>query len=294
MVLAAGFGTRLRPLTDLLPKPVVPFGDRTPLAEVIERARAAGAPRIVVNAHHYAARVREGARAAGADVLVSEEAELLGTAGGLGHAAGLLGAGDVLVWNVDCLTEADLTAFVAAHAGAQAAAGAAATLLVRVRPRGQGALGLDAASRIVRMRTTRVADETRGADFLGLHVVGAELRSRLPRSGCIVADLYIPALAAGALLQAVPYDGPFLDLGTPRSYLDANLAWLAHRATGMGWVGPRATVAPGITLEQALVGAGATVRGDGTLERCVVWPGATAVAPLKDAIVAGQEVVRVV
>jgi acetyltransferase-like isoleucine patch superfamily enzyme len=62
----------------------------------------------------------------------------------------------------------------------------------------------------------------------------------------------------------------------------------------MGWIGPRATLAPGVTLEHAIVGAGAVVRGEGALERCVVWPGATAVAPLKDAIVAGHEVIHVV
>ena len=59
MVLAAGLGTRLRPLTDLLPKPLVPIGDRPMLAHVVRRLRDAGCERIVVNAHHHADAIAE-------------------------------------------------------------------------------------------------------------------------------------------------------------------------------------------------------------------------------------------
>jgi NDP-sugar pyrophosphorylase family protein len=97
----------------------------------------------------------------------------------------------------------------------------------------------------------------------------------------------------GAGLRAVLYAGPFVDIGTPRSYLEANLAWLERHAPGGHWVGAGADVSPTVSIERAIVGAGASVRGHGSLERCVVWPGATATAPLKEAIVAGDLVVRI-
>src|SRR5437763_8368460 len=104
MILAAGKGTRLRPLTDALAKPMVPVGDRPAIAHVLERVRLA-ASRVVVNVHHRPEDVAAWARAEG--VAVSEERELLGTAGGVARAAALLGEGDVLVWNADILSPFD-------------------------------------------------------------------------------------------------------------------------------------------------------------------------------------------
>jgi|HubBroStandDraft_2_1064218.scaffolds.fasta_scaffold05315_2 mannose-1-phosphate guanylyltransferase len=281
MVLAAGLGTRLRPLTDLLPKPILPIGDRTSLALALARVTASRAPRVVVNAHHGAARLRASVEAEFPGVLVSEERELLGTAGGLARAAHDLGAGDALVWNADCLVEVQLDGFVAAHASAKGEA----TLLVRQRPRGEGSVGVDDGGRVVRLRGERIADETSGGDFLSVHVIGAALRASLPGTGCLVADVYIPAMLRGATLRAVTYDGPFVDIGTPRNYLDANLVWLAPRSA---WIGAGAAVSPAVSMEQVLVGPGATVRGHGHLERCVIWPGSVATAPLRNAIVAGD------
>ncbi len=289
MVLAAGLGTRLRPLTDHCAKSLVPVGDRPALAHVLDRLAAAGVTRIVVNAHHRALEVRDFVAARGSGVGVSEERELLGTAGGLARAADLLGAaGDVLVWNADIVADVDPIALVAAHAAAPLRA---ATLVVQPREAGQGSVGLDAAGRIVRLRRERIADESRGGEFLGVHVIGAALRGRLPERGCLVGDVYIPALHQGATLEAFVWDRPFFDVGDLRSYLGANLAWLAARGLG-SWASPGARVAPGVVVERTLLGRGASVSGAGALDRCVVWPGAAAVAPLSSAVVAPGCVVR--
>lgn len=290
MVLAAGLGTRLRPLTDLLPKAVVPVGDGTALGQVLARLRAARSARIVVNVHHGAAQVRAAVQRDHPRVMISEERDLLGTAGGLANASQVLGDGSVLVWNADCLVDVDVERLVGDHR----AAGAEATLVVQRRPAGKGSVGLDESGRVVRLRSARFADETSGGEFLGVHVIGSSLRALLPPVGCIVGDVYIPAMMRGASLRAVAHDGPFVDIGTPRSYLDANLAWLERRAPSGRWLGAGADISSSVSIERAIVGAGSSVRGHGLLERCVVWPGATATAPLKDAIVAGDLVVRIV
>ena len=281
MVLAAGLGTRLRPLTDHRAKPLVPVGDRPALAHVLDRLRAAGATRMVVNAHHHAGQVRafvEGL-GAGSGVSLSEETELLGTAGGIARAAPLLGEGVVLVWNGDILADVDVAALVAAHR-----ASSEATLLVQPLPAGRGRVGLDAGGRVVRLRQERFGAEATGGDFLGIHVLGRRLRQRLPASGGLVEDVLVPALGRGEQVGAHLFDAPWQDIGTIPTYLAANVAWL--RARGLErWIGPQASVDPGVVLEASVVGEGAVVTGTGLLARSVVWPGARAVAPLSDAVV---------
>jgi mannose-1-phosphate guanylyltransferase len=290
MVLAAGLGTRLRPLTEKCAKPLVPVGDRPALAHVVDRLRAAGLARIVVNAHHRAADVSAFAERAGDGLVVSAERELLGTAGGVHRAASLLGGGDVLVYNGDILAEVDLRGLVEAHAARGGGEGGAATLAVRPLARGHGSVGLDREGRVVRLRDRSFADESSGGEFLGIHVLGEVLRTRLPARGCLVGDVYLPALERGVGLNAFLHAGPFFDIGSVEGYLAANLAWLSGRGLEQ-WAGPRARIAPGLLLRHAVVGEDATVDGAGSLERCVVWPGARATGPLADAVVAPGYVV---
>jgi len=277
MVLAAGLGSRLRPLTDHCAKALVPVGDRPILAHVVGRLRAAGVPRVVVNAHHRSEDIEQFALGRADFVGVSHEPNLLGTAGGIAHAATMLGGGDILVWNADILADPDLGALVAAH-------DAEATLVVQRRPAGEGAVGVDESDRIVRLRRVRVGEERHGADYVCVHVLGAGLRRVLPERGCLVGDVFIPALLRGARLRAFWHRSAYFDVGTVDQYLEANFAWLAAR-TASTWVGPGASVSEGVTLDRAVVGAGARVDGKGLLSRCVVWPAGQARAPLSGAVV---------
>ncbi len=280
MVLSAGLGTRLRPLTELRAKPLVPVGDRPALAHVLDRLQAAGVPRVVVNAHHRAGQVVDFARARGGEVHVSLEEQLLGTAGGIAQASRLLGEGNVLVWNGDILAELPVRELVAAHAPGDRVA----TLVVQPGPAGQGPVGLGVDGRVVRLRTERFGDEVCGGQFLGIYVLGASLRARLASLGGVVEDVLLPAMARGEIVQSFLFTGPWHDIGTLESYRAANLAWLDARGLA-SWVAPGATVAPSVTLRRTVVGYGATVAGDGTLDGCIVWPGAHAVAPLREHVV---------
>ncbi len=289
LLLAAGLGTRLAPLSSWCAKPLVPIGDRPAIAHIVERVRPFSRV-VVVNAHHRAQDVEAYARDAG--LVVSREVELAGTAGALARASELLGGGDVLVWNGDMIGELDVEALLGAHAG-DAARGALATLAVRLRDDAAGTTGLDPRGDVVRIRREACrAGETRTADFLGIYVLGDALRCSVPVFGDVVAETFLPAIRSGGRLAAFACDAPFVDVGTPRAYLDANLGWLARRGE-TAWTGAAASVEAGVTLERAIVGAGARVVGRGALERCVVWPGAEARAPLAEAIVAPEGVVTV-
>lgn len=138
LILAAGLGTRLRPLTDRMPKALVPVAGKPLLFHTIHTLRNAGATSIVVNVHHFAEQIVNylSTHDFGLPIHISDESQqLLNTGGAIRHAAALLCSADnsndepVLVHNVDILSNADLPALVEAHRNNEAQA----TLLVSER-----------------------------------------------------------------------------------------------------------------------------------------------------------------
>ena len=115
MIFAAGLGTRLKPLTDHMPKALVEVGGVTLLERVITNLKAAGMERIIINVHHFADMIEQFLKDHdnfGTDIRVSDERSgLLETGGGLKHAAGLFYKDDtILIHNVDILSNVDLSA----------------------------------------------------------------------------------------------------------------------------------------------------------------------------------------
>lgn len=269
MILAAGLGTRIMPLTAHLPKPLVPVGDAPVLDHVLRGLQGVARGKVVVNAYHLSGALRSACDPE--RVLVVTEEALLGTAGGVRNAEPSLGEGAVLVWNGDILAPT-LSArdLVSAHRESTALA----TLAVRPRSAGEGNVGVDAAGRVVRLRGQRFGTEVRGGEFLGIHVLGPALRAVLPAQGCLVGDVYLPQLGQGAHLRAFFTDAPFSDIGSLETYRAANRTWL-EAAGIVSYVHPTA-IATGRT-DGSVVGAGAVVRAD--VVDCVVWPGAEVLEP---------------
>jgi mannose-1-phosphate guanylyltransferase len=280
MLLAAGLGTRLAPLTHHLPKPLVWIGDEPAIARTARTLAAAGFERAVTNVCHLA-RCWDDAVLARIPLsleLVRENA-VLGTAGGLANAAPLLGEGDVLLWNADVLADVDVKALLRAHRAATRP-GVLATWLCAHRSDSRGTLGLDDDGFVVRLRGQAFGRETRSADFLGVQVWSPEGRALAPREGCLVGDVALPALAAGARLATAAHEGGFTDIGSVPAYLEANRAWLAERGLD-SFASPLARVGPRVTLRRSVVLDHGTITGEGLIEDCVVWPGATLVAPAR-------------
>jgi len=281
MVLSAGLGTRLSPLSTWLAKPLVPVGDRPALAQVLERSRSFGGP-IVVNAHHHAPKVAAFLERTAPNVLLSQEKELLGTAGGVQRALGKLGDENVLVWNADILAKLDVVALREAHEGEDG--GETRATLVVSAARAGGNVGVDASGRVVRLRGETVGPgEVRGVDFLGVQVIGRSLCRWLPERGGLIESFYLPRLAAGTRVDAWETRASWRDIGTVPSYLEANVAWLEERGVS-SWIAEGTDVLPSVRLASSVVGEGASVAGEGRLDGCVVWPGARAVAPLQKAV----------
>ena len=296
MILCAGLGTRLRPITDELPKPLVWFGDKPLLFHIIDRLVPAGVDRVVLNTHHLAERFEPRLlRELPVAVTLVHEPKILGTAGGVAAARDVLDPGDVLVWNGDILATFSVTALEGAHARAKAK-GAIATLAVAfVDPTeervGEGTVGLGEDGSVVRLRGETFGREVRGADFVGVQILGELARARLPSEGCLVGDVYLPALRAGERVAASSVVSSFCDLGTPQAYFEENMHWLAAFGS---WRGEDVHVDPDVSLASVILGDGVTVRGQGELREVVVWPGATVEAPLARAVVLGSgTIVRV-
>lgn len=265
MILSAGLGTRLRPLTDELPKPLVPVGDKPAIRHIQDALAAAGLRQQIVNTHHRAA-------AFSADVLlpgtvVVTEPSILGTSGGVANARASFDGGPVLVWNGDILAPIDVSAALARLAAADHPD---AVWIVAPRPVGQGTVGLDADGHVCRVRTFRRGEEHASGDFLGVSALSPQVVAALPGEGCLVGDVFGPRLAE-LRVATVLHAGAWDDLGSPAAYLAANQRWLRERGLSR-YLGPGAQAPEGTT---GIVGAGAVLTGKPALD-VVCWPHARA------------------
>lgn len=288
MILAAGFGSRLRPLTDELPKALLPVGDGPMLQRITTRLRRAGFAGAVINTHHRAEAFRNVFGSLQFNIEESFEPVILGTAGGIAAARERLQS-PLLVHNADIDCDLDFSGLLARVRGG------GICLAVVPAAVGQGSVGLDDAGRVVRLRGEVFGREVTGADYLGVAALGEDCLAELPVEGCLIGDYCLPRLRAGAAVATLTYDATWNDIGTLSAYFEVNLSWLSqHRErSGQSHVGRGARIGEGVQLVDCIIGSAAEVVGPGRLERCIVWPGARVEAGLRDAIVTPRQVLKV-
>ena len=228
MVLAAGLGTRLRPLTDDRPKALVTVAGRTLLEIALVRLRGFGVREVVVNAHHYAEMIVAYLAAHGnfgMRIEVSREETLLNTGGGLQKAAGFFleqSNEPFLVHNVDVISTIDLARLAAFHREQ----GALATLAVAEREASRlllfdqaGQLCGRRAKKDAEAELVRPAEETQALAFAGIHVVSPRIFALMGEEGAFsIIDAYLRLAAQGEKVMAFRADGAYWrDLGRPES-----------------------------------------------------------------------------
>ena len=231
-ILAAGLGTRLRPLTDDRPKALVEVGGITLLERAIHRFEAAGIEHIVVNVHHFADKVIDfiNAHRWNAIVEISDERTLLlDTGGGLKHAAPLfLGHENILVHNVDILSDIDLRDVERQHREADNMV----TLCVSRRDT-KRLLAFDENGRLLgRSDAVHSAPCPCHFAFSGISIVSSALFPLLPEADhpYSVIDEYIRLSAAGRRIVAYQHSAEgWLDVGKPETLKLAE-QWIASYA----------------------------------------------------------------
>jgi len=217
MILAAGFGSRLRPLTDRVPKALVSVAGHPLIAYPLALLRAAGIGEVVINLHHRGDLLRDalGTRAYGVAITYSEEAPILDTGGAIRRAERWLAGERFVVLNADTLIDLDLRPLLAWHA----AHGGVATMVLRPdrETARYGAIEIDTGRRI-----RRFLGQPRTVDlpltplmFAGVHVFEPRVFDYLDHGAFgITRQTYPRMLAAGAPLYGYVYDGYWRVLDT--------------------------------------------------------------------------------
>jgi NDP-sugar pyrophosphorylase family protein len=283
-ILGAGLGTRMRPLTERLPKPLVPLFHR-PLAEwAMAACAAAGIQRFALNTHHLpqawgqfgeavADLTNQPAAANGQvpvpriwqdrELTLFHEPVLLETGGGLKNIERWIGGESVLVHNGDIFSTLPLEHLITAHE----ASGLPVTLALRSNGEAKH-IALDASG----TRCTDIRGRLGRAEgthvFSGIYCVSPEFLGMLPAGEKVsVIPAFLELAQAARLGTCILDDGVWLDLGDRAAYLRA------HRELDLGpALHPDAIIEPGARVERSAVGPGARVRAGARVRDSIIWP----------------------
>jgi len=267
LVLTAGRGTRLDPLTRLVAKPAVPLAGRALVERVLDWLAAQHVADVVLNLHHLpesiTSIVGDGSHR-NLRVRYSWENPILGSAGGPRHALDLLASDTFVIVNGDTLCDVALAPMIAAHR----VSGADVTMAVVPNPAPDfyNGIVLDADDRITGFVPRGHAGES--WHFVGVQIAAASMFDALPDGvpAESVHGIYRSKLGATTGgVRAYRVSGRFFDVGTPHDYLETALA-----------IGGNATIEPGAMIEagahvtSSVVWGGATIGEGAVLDRCIV------------------------
>ena len=278
-VLAAGLGTRLRPLTEDLPKPLIPIFQKPLITFVLDHLLGVGIESFVINTHHLSATLEkffaEGVYK-GRRVTLVHEPKILGTGGGIKNVEHYLGAEPFLVYSGDVLTDIDLKPLLDEHSRT----GNDVTLALRKTDHGAD----------VALEGSRVVDiENRYGhagryDFAGISLWTPAIFERIPAGQSLS---FIPILAdwigaGGKIGGVILNERQWFNIGSRAEYLKVHRVieeqpWKPDYVKTSGWpvrVAPDAAVDPSARLTGfSSIGAGCRIGADAIVENTILWPG---------------------
>ncbi|MEC7242737.1 MAG: NDP-sugar synthase [Myxococcota bacterium] len=311
-LLAAGFGTRMRPLTEHRPKPLVPVCGK-PIADYsLALLRKHGFHSAVVNAHHLSEEIEEWADKHTMPLrLLVEKPEILGTGGGLRNALTHLDE-NVVVVNGDILSNVDLSALMSSVKSLGPSAAGAMALRTQLAQESYGIVASDTGGCVVDLvglaEANPVGAVDRSTHFTGIHALNREALELVPPGKtCIVRSAYC-TMVPQRQVAALPHRGLWVDVGNPANYLEANIQALRGAydspldpLVGAGWAlsqGKEVGSADHVTLHKSarvmspfwlgknvhiesdtelgpncIIGDHAVIRSGCKLKDCVVWDG---------------------
>ena len=284
LLIAGGFGTRMRPLTYTRPKHLLPIANRPHIDHVFDHLQKHGIEDCVLLTSYLAdafAETTAAAKERGFTVEVAHEETPLGTAGALKNAARYLDDQTFLAMNGDVLTEADLGELIGLHRDR----GAEGTILLTPveDPTQFGVVPTDADGK-VREFIEKPPPGTAPTNLInaGVYVLEASVLDRIPAAQEYSAERQLfPELVAGGRLFAFPTEAYWLDVGTPDKYLKANMDALdgtfvadgvSFRAEGSNVIGGGAKIDASASVRRTCVGAGCEIDSEASVEGSVLLP----------------------
>ena len=272
IILAAGYGSRLSPLTDQIPKPLLPIAGKPMLIRILEKLKEAGADRIAVNTHHLAEQVERCIRESefADSVTVYNEPEILGTGGPLVNAKELLADGECfLLHNCDAVTDFDLSALIREHCQS----GATATMALIDGPENRVLTEQGMIRSIVGRPHAEAGPEAKNMTYACVAAFSRDIFEYLPQSpcNCSLIDGIVRAIEAGKPVRGF-FPGPdalWADIGSFQQYFDIHRRLLGKSVCR----GKNCKVDPETKFSGfAAIGDGAEVQRGAEVENCIVLP----------------------
>lgn len=310
MILAAGLGTRLHPLTEIRPKPLVPLMLEPLLGHLLVQLRQYHVQEVVINLHHHAEQLQQwigdGRQWGFERVHVFYEPEILGTAGAIKNAEAVLSDAPFCVINADVLADVNLAAVWRWHCQHQAVV----TMVLRPDPEAQryGPVVVTGDNRVCHINGQpefRAHLTGEAMMFTGLQVLSPQIFSSIPpgQYSSTAAETYPKLIAGGAAVLGYRHDGYWMDIGVPARYRQAHWDFLdgvwggervsmpegTHIIRGIqeipaGWV--NATIIPPVVISSqvelaanvrlgpyAVIGPGCQLEAGSSVCESVLWDG---------------------
>ena len=266
MILAAGFGTRLRPLTDVKPKALIPVVNKPIIHRVIEYLTMFDVSQIVVNTHHHFQKILDyldKGRPFGLEIDVRVEPGILGTGGGIKNTSDFWDSDPFIVINGDILTSIDLAPACERHRKS----GALVTLVLHdCGPFNQ--LLIDKNLNIIDIAHKSGPDRLA---FTGIHIMDPALLAYIPEGKFSnIIDCYRQLIQSGNSIRAYLAEGHYwYDIGTVSGYIMANKALLDEKSFSIGF---ECHIDPSVTLgEWAVLGEKTCLEKGVEVRRSILW-----------------------
>jgi len=285
-VLAAGLGTRLAPLTDHTPKPLIPVLNIPSLFYSFFLLKQAGITEIICNIHHHGNVIRryiESSDLNGITITFSEEPEILGTGGGLKKCEKLLGDDDFILVNSDIITDIDFKALVTQHHRS----GCPGTLTLFETPEAAtiGYVGVE--NGLVKdFRDIRKTGLASSFIYTGVAVLSPKIFRFMKAEFSGIVNTGFTGLIDNGGLSFYRHEGLWMDIGTMQSYwlanidtpsLMNNLAQPMKRGLGISphLIAPDAIISTDAILSRSVIGKGCTIGRECIIRNSVLLPGVT-------------------
>ena len=279
MILAAGFGTRLFPLTVDRTKPAIPFLGRPLIGYVAEYVAQFGISEIVVNLHHQPQSVIEalgdGSRFGVKIAYSHEQPKILGTSGALDNARHLLEEDVFVIVNGKIITDIDISSAIETHRSS----GALATMVLKPNEKREKFTEVFARDGKVTGfggfptgTSDDKTDEAAPLMFTGIHILDPRVFDYIPRGvySDIVPTVYQPAINKGEVIAAHITVGKWFELSTIKRYLDISLAMMTGTSVCKG---SGSVIADGAAVSQSVIWDNVVVSGGASLCRTIVADG---------------------